>query len=215
MTGAHHQIIYNPMSDAHKETIPGRVTRELAEQIIRGDLRPGERLRQNDIAEAFETSHVPVREAFLRLEGLGLAISRPRRGFVVTEVDPAEASQIVDMRKALETLALRQAVPHFRPLELREATELADRCNDARTFTEWESANRAFHRALVTPCGNKRLLKILDELMLTSARLIFLNRQKYWRPRVDQDHAHILNAIARKNADLAAAVLSRHIGRAR
>ena len=61
-------------------TVAGRITRALAERIISGEFEPGMKLRQDHFAEEFGASHVPVREAFRRLEAQGLAVSEPRRG---------------------------------------------------------------------------------------------------------------------------------------
>ncbi|MCJ9674875.1 GntR family transcriptional regulator, partial [Neorhizobium sp. SHOUNA12B] len=66
------------MGKEPEDTIASRISRVLADRIVRGELAPGARLRQDHIAEEFETSHVPVREAFRRLEAQGLAISEPR-----------------------------------------------------------------------------------------------------------------------------------------
>ncbi|WP_407818396.1 GntR family transcriptional regulator, partial [Staphylococcus aureus] len=63
-----------------EDTIAARISRTLADRIVRGELSPGERLRQDHIAAEFGASHVPVREAFRRLEAQGLAASIPRRG---------------------------------------------------------------------------------------------------------------------------------------
>ncbi|TIV87296.1 MAG: GntR family transcriptional regulator, partial [Mesorhizobium sp.] len=63
-----------------EDTIAVRISKELADRIISGAIEPGSRLRQDHVAEEFKTSHVPVREAFRRLEAQGLAISEPRRG---------------------------------------------------------------------------------------------------------------------------------------
>ena len=70
----------DPSPKARNETIAARISRVLADRIIEGEIEPGTKLRQDHIAEEFQTSHVPVREAFRRLEAQGLAVSEPRRG---------------------------------------------------------------------------------------------------------------------------------------
>lgn len=62
------------------DTRAAQIAQTLAERIVSGQLEPGARLRQDHVAEEFGTSHVPVREAFRRLEAQGLAVSEPRRG---------------------------------------------------------------------------------------------------------------------------------------
>ena len=68
------------MSKASADTLAVRISRTLADRIIAGEIEPGTRLRQDHIAEEFGASHVPVREAFRRLESQGLAVSEPPQG---------------------------------------------------------------------------------------------------------------------------------------
>ena len=98
-------------------TISDSIYQSLSQQIITGDLLAGEKLRQDHIARSFETSHVPVREALLRLEAHGLAKSEPRRGMRVTALDPAEVREVTEMRVALETLALQHSVQNMTPAD--------------------------------------------------------------------------------------------------
>ncbi|MEZ0003460.1 DNA-binding transcriptional MocR family regulator [Sinorhizobium fredii] len=94
------------MKKEHDDTLASRISRALAERIISGALSPGERLRQDHVAEEFGASHVPVREAFRRLEAQGLAVSEPRRGVRVASFDLKEVREVAEMRAALEVLAL-------------------------------------------------------------------------------------------------------------
>ena len=95
------------------ETIAARIERTLAERIVAGVLNAGEKLRQEHVAEEFSASHVPVREAFRRLEARGLVASVPRRGVRVAGFTQAEVREVAEMRAALEALALRHAIPHL------------------------------------------------------------------------------------------------------
>lgn len=78
------------MAKTADDTIAVRISKVLADRIISGAIEPGARLRQDHIAEEFQTSHVPVREAFRRLEAQGLAIGEPRRGVRVASFDLGE-----------------------------------------------------------------------------------------------------------------------------
>ncbi|TIW71002.1 MAG: GntR family transcriptional regulator, partial [Mesorhizobium sp.] len=106
-----------------EDTIAVRISKELADRIISGAIEPGSRLRQDHVAEEFKTSHVPVREAFRRLEAQGLAISEPRRGVRVASFDLGEVREVAEMRAALEVLALRHAAPHLTASILDQAEE--------------------------------------------------------------------------------------------
>jgi DNA-binding FadR family transcriptional regulator len=92
-----HEIIYKNMSKQTEDTLAVRISRTLADRIIAGEIEPGARLRQDHIAEEFGASHVPVREAFRRLESQGLAVSEPRRGVRVAAFDLSEVKEVAEM----------------------------------------------------------------------------------------------------------------------
>ena len=195
-------------------TIADTIYQHLSQQIITGDLLAGEKLRQDHIARSFDTSHVPVREALLRLEAHGLAKSEPRRGMRVTALDPAEVREVIEMRVALETLALQHSVQNMTPAALKLADEARLACDRADSMPLWEARNRIFHRAILTPCGMARLLHTIDDLHIASARHLFAHWRPKWVQRVDTDHAAIVQALKTKDAAAATSILVRHIRRA-
>lgn len=194
-----------------EDTIAGRISRVLAERIIRGEIAPDTRLRQDHIAEEFSTSHVPVREAFRRLEAQGLAISLPRRGVRVASFDLKEVREVAEMRAALEVLALRHAAQHITPAILEEAEEATREGDAAADVHAWEAANRRFHRLILAPCGMKRLLASIDDLHAASARFLFSAWQSGWEKRTDQDHRAIISALRQGRTEEAAAILQKHV----
>jgi len=199
------------MSAGTEETLAVRISRALADRIVAGEIGPGERLRQDRIAEEFGASHVPVREAFRRLEAQGLAISEPRRGVRVAAFDLPEVREVAEMRAALEELALRHAAPHLTPAILN-AAEQATKAGDAsRDVRSWETANRRFHKLILTPCAMPRLLATIDDLHAASARFLFAAWQSNWETRTDHDHRAILAALRRGDVDTACATLARHV----
>lgn len=196
-------------------TIADSIFQTLSEQIVAGKLAAGQKLRQDHIAREFDTSHVPVREALLRLEARGLAISEPRRGTRVSALDPAEIREVIEMRVSLEVLALTHAFARFEAKDIKAADEARLACDEAQSMLEWEQRNRAFHRQILTPCGMPRLLASIDDLHIASARHLFANWKHQWRPRIDQDHAAIVQAMARKDAATACEIMRRHLRRVR
>lgn len=194
-------------------TIADTIYQALSEQIVTGALKAGEKLRQEHIARAFDTSHVPVREALLRLEAHGLAISAPRRGTRVSALNPAEIREVIEMRVSLEVLALTHSFARLTKADLRMAEDARIACDAAEDMTTWERCNRAFHRAILTPCEMPRLLTAIDDLHIASARHLFANWRQQWRPRIDQDHAAIVQAMQRKDAAAACEILRRHLRR--
>lgn len=199
------------MSAKSEETLSVRICRVLADRIIEGKIDPGTRLRQDHIAAEFGASHVPVREAFRKLEAQGLAISEPRRGVRVATFDLAEIKEVAEMRASLEVLALRHAAPNMSSSVLdraEEATQAADQSRDVRA---WEEANRRFHRLIVTPCGMPRLLAAIDDLHAVSSRFLFAAWRSNWETRTDHDHRAILAALRKGDANTACEILDRHV----
>ncbi|RDL52609.1 HTH-type transcriptional regulator McbR [Ensifer sp. M14] len=200
------------MDKQRDDTIASRISRALAERIISGALTPGERLRQDHIAEEFGASHVPVREAFRLLEAQGLAVSEPRRGFRVAAFDLKEVREVAEMRAVLEVLALRHAIPHLTAAILDRAEAATVAADTSRDVRSWEAANRAFHRLILEPCGMPRLLVSIDDLHAASARFLFSAWRSSWEARTDHDHRAILAALREGRGDEAAKILERHVG---
>tara|TARA_R110001583_G_scaffold96819_1_gene241276 strand:+ start:32696 stop:33346 length:651 start_codon:yes stop_codon:yes gene_type:complete len=192
-------------------TITGKITRALADRIIAGHIAPGTKLRQDYFAGEFGASHVPVREAFRRLEAQGLVVSEPRRGVRVASFDIAEVREVAEMRASLEVLALRHAAPHLTTAILDEAEAINRTGENAVDVRAWEEANRAFHRLILTPCAMPRLLATIDDLHAASARFLFSGFRMEWGAPTDQDHRAILKALRDRQFDVAAATLARHV----
>lgn len=199
------------MTSASEDTIASRISRILADRIVTGQLDPGTKLRQDHIAEEFGTSHVPVREAFRRLEAQGLAVSEPRRGVRVASFDLKEVREVAQMRAALEVLALRHAAPHLTPAILDQAEEATVAGDNSRDVRSWEEANRRFHTLILTPCGMPRLLAAISDLHAASARFLFASWRSEWEVRTDHDHRAILAFLRQGNIENAAPVLERHV----
>ncbi len=122
-------------ADAAKQyrTTPTMVADILREAILAGALKGGQPLRQEDLATKFRLSRGPVREALRQLEGEGLITFSPHRGAVVSELSLAEVQEICDIRIALETAALRFAIPHLSEDVLKRAEEILDEADQQTT----------------------------------------------------------------------------------
>ncbi|MDH6233313.1 DNA-binding GntR family transcriptional regulator [Mesorhizobium soli] len=194
------------------ETVAERIAQVIGERIVSGELAPGTPLRQDRIAEEFGASHVPAREAFQLLRAQGLVINEPRRGMRVSPLDPASIQEIVEIRAALETLALKLAAPRMNAASFEKIEQALAAGDQAKSIAEWEGANRSFHRALVAPCKMPRLLTMLDDLQLANSRVIFAaTRSAGWRPGSNHAHRQIVNALKNRDTGKAAALLDAHI----
>ncbi|WGS19334.1 MULTISPECIES: GntR family transcriptional regulator [unclassified Bradyrhizobium] len=200
------------MMNGENATMTGRIAQAIGERIINGALQPDAPLRQDHIAREFNSSHVPVREAFRQLEAQYLVVAQPRRGVRVAPLDTNSVREIAEMRAALEVVALRNAAPKLTSHHLARIELALIEGENAQTIQEFEATNRAFHQALVAPCAMPRLLASLDGLQLANSRLVFaMARTSGWRPRPSQDHRLILQALRARNIDQACRLLARHI----
>ena len=199
----------NPDKNA---TIAARIAASIGNRIISGEFQPDAPLRQDHLAREFNSSHVPVREAFRQLEAQYLVVSVPRRGVRIAPLDAGSIKEIAEMRAALEVVALRNAAPRMTPAHMARVELALIESDNAETLQEFETANRAFHRELVASCAMPRLLASLDGLQLANSRLVFaMARHAGWRPRSNQDHRLILQALRMRNIDQACNLLARHI----
>lgn len=193
-------------------TLAGQIARALAQRIVLGELAPGTRLRQDAVAAEFGASHVPVREAFRRLEAQGLAASEPRRGVRVAPLDPRSVREVTEMRAALEPLALSHAMARMTPAALAEAAAALAEGEASTDLADWDRANRRFHLALIRPCALPRLLATLDDLHSAASRsLIATWRERQWQGRSDTEHHALLDLVRAGASETACALLARHI----
>ena len=196
---------------------PGYVTKTdlvaalIRELLITGELRPGEQLRQRDLAEGFSVSQTPVREAMRRLESEGLLNCDTHRGFTVVAPDLGRVEENFRIRAALESLAASLAARKVDPaglLRLRELNEqmraLADDDDDPR----YAELNREFHFTVYEYAHSPLLLSLM--------RLLWSSL--HGGPRVSRTHAEsarqhdeILAALAEGDAGAASARTYQHI----
>lgn len=199
-------------SSRDDETLPARIARALVDRIVTGRLRPGERVGQDALAAEFGASHVPVREAFRRVEARGLLVSEPRRGVRVSSLDQASVMEITCMRGALESLALRHAMPAMTADDVERAKAAIEAGVKAQGMQDWEAANRAFHEALYRPCAMPRLLASIE--MLHESRTRYLHATAScvaWDPGSQREHRQLLAAVRKGDVERACHLLEMHI----
>ncbi|WP_119167608.1 GntR family transcriptional regulator [Algihabitans albus] len=193
-------------------SLAGQIARTLSRRIVVGELAPGTPLRQDHVAGEFRASHVPVREAFRKLEAQGLVTGAPRRGVRVTLLNPAALLEITEMRAALEVLALVHAIPKLTEADLAEAQATLEAGETSDDIAVWEAANRRYHAALWRPCGMPRLLATLDDLNRAAARYLYATwKELDWQPRSDREHRALLAALRAGDGALACERLGDHI----
>jgi len=196
-------------------TLWEQVRDRLREDILAGGLEPGAELSEVALAREFGTSRGPLREALGRLAAEGLVTITPRRGAVVTQLSRQEFLDAYQVREALETLAVRLAVPLVSDAEvahLRELCELMARAASEDEVRLFFDTNNAFHEALVRGSRNRKLHEV--HRLLVGQMVPYLPRSLELRGNLQQsvaEHEAILAAVEARDANRAAELLAEHI----
>lgn len=193
-----------------------RIASELRERIFRGELAGGLPLRQEQIAEEFGVSRIPVREALSRLEAEGLVVRSHNRGCAVAQLSFDDLLESVEIRKAIECAALRLAVPKMKPRDIARAEEVLARYVRATRPDEWTELNLEFHLTLYRPCGMPRMLRMIEELVRGTDRYLRVYISSVAGRDVPiEEHRGILRAAKEGDARRAVRLLEAHIERTR
>lgn len=192
----------------------------LKERIITGQLRPGVKLTHQELAERFEVSRTPVREALERLYQEGFVTRKPRRGFYVAEIDEEEARELYELREALEIFALRRTmVRGLKAVDLRRLDALNQQYKDLVRHDKTRErmiVDRDWHLALASLADNRALLRSLEAVF---ERLILKIRvDGYQTVRGEealQEHLQMMRALRAEDGAEAERLLAEHIQGAR
>lgn len=188
----------------------------LEKDILNGVFKPGEDLKQGEIATRFAVSRIPVRDALQMLASRGVIEHVPNRRARIIQLSRKDIDEVFDLRGLLETDCLRQAIDCLTPTHLDAIdAALAHSIVDAGG-NRWAEGDWAFHRALYLPAGRMRQLALIEDLRRTcrihiAGYGILPSRTGKWL----QDHAEIVVACHAGAADTAVQLLSDHIEGAR
>ena len=203
-------------TESGRLTAPEWLYQELRGRIIRGELAPGQALRQQQLAAEFGLSAIPVREALRMLEADRFVTIHANRGAVVRVVSLADAQDIIDIRLALEPMAISMAVPNMNREDVKTARDILDAYAEVDDPIEWSTLNRRFHFSLYERCGSPRLLQIIDSLFDEILRLAHVNiSTQQGNVQAHREHKRILSACRNGDAEQAAKRLHSHIERSR
>nr|WP_288555374.1 GntR family transcriptional regulator [uncultured Mediterraneibacter sp.] len=188
----------------------------LRQAILRGELKPGERLMEIQLANKLGVSRTPIREAIRKLELEGLVLMIPRKGAEVAEITEKNMLDVLEVRRALEELAVKLACERITEEEIQELKEAADafqKILSEKDITKIAEADEAFHDVIFKSTGNDRLIQLLNSLreQMYRYRLEYLKREEY-HPQLLEEHQQIIDRITRKDQSEAAELIDRHIG---
>jgi len=192
------------------------VYQDLLGRILSGAYKPGEVLRQEELASHYSVSRVPVREAMSRLASDGVLVFRPRRGYAVKILDAREIAEVFNLRMLIEEHAGRLAAQLRRPEDVRRVAALLDSMDaidtrDAAGMREWLELNRRFHTELFAASGHAHVCRVAATLRDTVEPYIRIEATITGHLReADADHRGIFEAFRSGDAESAGRLCREH-----
>jgi DNA-binding GntR family transcriptional regulator len=194
---------------------------QLRSDILSCRLRPGSKLKIQDLCLRCAVSLGAIREALSRLTSEGLVVARPQRGFIAAPISPEDLTDLTKVRIEIDSLCLRKAIEHgnvawesrlvaaFHRLSRTPERAAGD---PTRSSEEWSEAHAGFHTALVEGCDSPWLMRLHNQLYDQSERYRRLSVSLAPRKRnIGDEHQKILDAVLARNADKAVKLLSQHL----
>ncbi len=198
------------------------LTEYLVEAIVQGELQPGSKISEPELAKRLQVSRGPLREALMRLEGLGLVERIPHVGSRVIELTSSRLMELYAVREALEGMAARLAARNITAVEQQALDSLltahADHINNgAGNSYLHQQGNFDFHYQIIKASHNEKLVSLLCDELYHLLRMF-----RYQSPRAITDpqdalreHQNILRAINDGDEELAEILMRRHISASR
>jgi DNA-binding GntR family transcriptional regulator len=192
------------------------VFERIRDAIWAGDLPPGMPLREAHLAAQLNVSQVPVREALLQLEHLGLVLRVPDRGTTVTKLTLDEIRNMLEVRQHLEKLAFQRAVSRLTPAvidELKSHLERMEALVRAKDHFGVAEEDFAFHRTVWRASGNDVLAATLERLCTALYAFVSLKRHAAGETMKSAvaSHTKLLRALKTGDEERAMAVIGEHL----
>jgi DNA-binding GntR family transcriptional regulator len=198
-----------------RQSVPETLRESLQERILSGEIREGDWLIQDAIAEEYDVSRMPVREALRQLEACGLVLMRTHRGAIVTSIPTEQVEELFELRAALECEVLRRALASMTDRDIAEARTLLSQLDASYgqgDIGSWGRLNWAFHRRLYEPAGRIQTLNILQGINLQIERYVRLHLLlTQGADEAVREHRELLRLCAARATDDAVAYLRQHI----
>ena len=187
----------------------------LRQAILRGELKPGERLMEIQLANKLGVSRTPIREAIRKLELEGLVLMIPRKGAEVAEITEKSLRDVLEVRRALVELAVQLACEKITKEEIRELERVAKEFQqvvNSSDITEIAEVDVCFHDIIYTATDNQKLIQLLNNLreQMYRYRVEYLKRDGVF-PQLIAEHEAIIRHIENNEKEKATEVMCRHI----
>jgi DNA-binding GntR family transcriptional regulator len=199
-------------SELLRRTASEAVAEQLRAQILTGELKPGARLRQAEVAERFGVSTTPVREAFALLQAQGLVRIDPHKGAIVFHPTADDARELYEIRVALETLAIGRAMRNLGPEEIEDLKSIFEEMKQVEGTDAWFGLHNRFHMLLYNSSGMPRLATTIANMRDASSSYINLFVAKGRGMDVsEKGHQEILEACMQRDTKRAKRAVGEHL----
>ncbi len=187
----------------------------LRQAILRGELEPGERLPEIQLADKLGVSRTPIREAIRKLELEGLVIMIPRKGAVVAEITEKSLRDVLEVRRALEELSVKLACEKIQEEEIEELKVAAKEFEDALKtgdVTAYAEADVKFHDIIYHTTDNERLIQLLNNLseQMYRYRVEYLKREDSHETLL-AEHQYIIEMLKKRDVKRAVEAVCTHV----
>ncbi|MEK4529960.1 GntR family transcriptional regulator [Solibacillus sp. FSL K6-1554] len=200
--------------DLTAETLPSKIYRILREAIIKGQLQPGERLVQDELAKTLNVSRMPIREAIKQLAAEGYVTVEPHKGAVVKQFTIHELEEIYFLRAKFEPLAAAESLKTMSSQLVNQLRNLNEKMKKTDDTDEYIQLNIQFHHLLIKDCPWGKLNNIIENLWTG-----FPQQTPHLLPNQIatsiSEHDLMVKALANNNIELTCQLLEQHITRAK
>ena len=190
----------------------------LRENIIAGNINPGEKVNEYQVAKLLNISRPPIREAFRLLIAEGLITLVPRKGAFVSKLSIQEVKEIYEMKSMMESFAVRLAIPLLDEKEVSKLDSINNLMEERikqNNFKAILRLNIEFHRKMINMSKNEKLIRFYESIVLPIRRYqrVGLSAPTSWETSF-KEHRNIVKAIKSKNIELAERLCREHTMRA-
>lgn len=199
------------------ESIVDLAKRHIELWIIKGEYKPGQKLKEEEISVRLDISRPPIREAFKTLEAEGLVVRKPRRGVFVTEMTEKDVWEAYTLKAALYEMATELAIEIISEDQIRELEKVVQQMEDSVKsepvdLLRYQEFHQNFHDKIMVISGNERLKKISSSIHNQVSRFSYKSLQ-------NRDHLHssvryhrkIMDALRKKNKPFACKLMKEHV----
>jgi len=191
-----------------------KIALTIRNNIIKGIIKPGERLVEPKLSEMLGISRTPIREALRLLETEGFIEIIPRRGAIVTTLTRKDIDDIFVIKMKLEPLASRLAVSILEKADIDRMKELASKmaAGSSKGVTQLINWNYDFHNIFIYKCGNERLIKMLEGLQQQFKRATVYSFTTEGRTKkVNEEHDSLISAFEKKDESTVEKIVETHV----